>query len=85
MSQMPLLGNSLDELDPDQLSGVTSLAYESTSSEIALNFKQQGNDAYKLKSHCGSATFYRKAPPSPTYLWMTPSARFAAQTALRRI
>jgi len=61
MSRMPLFGSSLSELDPDQLSAFTSLAYEGTPSEIASNFKQQGNDAYKQKSHRDAAAFYTRA------------------------
>ncbi|KAF8451773.1 hypothetical protein BGX38DRAFT_1181063 [Terfezia claveryi] len=65
MSRMPLFGSSLSELDPDQLSAFTALAYEGTPSEIASNFKQQGNDAYKLKSHRDAAAFYTKALSIP--------------------
>jgi len=65
MFRMPLFGNSLDELDPGQLSAFTSLAYEGTSSEIASTFKQQGNNAYKLKPHRDAAIFYTKALSVP--------------------
>ncbi|RPB24086.1 TPR-like protein, partial [Terfezia boudieri ATCC MYA-4762] len=65
MSRMPLFGSSLSELDPDQLSAFTALAYEGTPSEIASNFKQQGNGAYKLKSHRDAAAFYTKALTVP--------------------
>ncbi|KAF8421431.1 TPR domain-containing protein [Tirmania nivea] len=61
MSRMPLFGSSLSELDPDQLSALTALAYEGTPGEIASNFKEQGNDAYRHSFHRDAAAFYTKA------------------------
>lgn len=61
MSRMPLFSSSITEADPEQLAAFTSLAYEGTPSEIASNFRTQGNDAFRHKHWRDALTFYTKA------------------------
>jgi hypothetical protein len=63
MQRHPLLTNSLDDVDPDNdiLQALKALAYEGTRAEIALNFKEQGNEAVKAKHFPDGREFYTKA------------------------
>lgn len=66
MSRMPLFSSSTAEADPDQLAAFTSLVYEGTPSEIAANFRAQGNDAFRHKRWRDALTFYTKALETPS-------------------
>jgi len=45
----------------DELEAFKALAYEGTPSEVAGNFKEQGNDVFKLKRWADAKEFYTKA------------------------
>lgn len=50
-----------DTLGRDQLEALKALAYDGDPEEIAGNFKQQGNEQYKLKKFKDAVVFYTKA------------------------
>lgn len=66
LSKMPLFSSSTDEADPDQLAAFTALAYEGTPTEIATNFRLQGNDSFKAKSYRDAIKFYTQALTTPS-------------------
>ena len=66
MSRMPLFSSSTTEADPDQLAAFTSLLYEGAPSEIASNFRTQGNDAFRRKRWRDALTLYTKALETPS-------------------
>lgn len=66
MNRMPLFMTTLDETDGEGgdnigLEAMKALAFEGTRVEIAGNFREQGNDAAKVKSWSDASEFYSKA------------------------
>ncbi|KFY43960.1 hypothetical protein V494_01723 [Pseudogymnoascus sp. VKM F-4513 (FW-928)] len=59
LNKTPLFMTELE--DNDELEAFKALAYEGTPSEVAQNFKEQGNDVFKLKSWADAKEFYSKA------------------------
>ncbi|KAF4548920.1 Hsp70/Hsp90 co-chaperone-like protein [Elsinoe fawcettii] len=61
---MPLFMTNLDDIGEGenmQLEAIKALAYEGTRSEIASNFKEQGNEAAKQKLWKDAREFYEKS------------------------
>lgn len=59
LNKTPLFMTELE--DNDELEAFKALAYEGTPSEVSQNFKEQGNDVFKLKSWADAKEFYSKA------------------------
>ncbi|KFY03057.1 hypothetical protein O988_01728 [Pseudogymnoascus sp. VKM F-3808] len=59
LNKTPLFMTELE--DNDELEAFKALAYEGTPSEVAQNFKEQGNDVFKIKSWADAKEFYSKA------------------------
>ena len=65
LNRLPFFMTKLDETDGDggenvNLEALKSLAYEGDPDEIASNFKNQGNDCYKVKKYNDAIIFYTK-------------------------
>lgn len=67
MSELNRLPFFMTELDEDaktgenvELEALRALAYDGESDEVATNFKNQGNDCYKLKDYKNAIEFYTK-------------------------
>lgn len=65
LNRLPFFMNQLDETDGDggentALEALKALAYDGEPHEIATNFKNQGNDEFKLKRYKGAVDFYTK-------------------------
>lgn len=63
MQRHPLFMQSLDSTtDEDnlELEAIKALAYEGTPQEIAINFKEQGNEAFREKRYRDALEFYSK-------------------------
>jgi len=65
MERHPLFMQSLDSAqgeddDNPELEALKALAYEGTPREIALNFKEQGNEAFREKRYRDALEFYTK-------------------------
>lgn len=63
LNRLPFFMTELDELDGlggdnAHLEALKSLAYEGEPHEIATNFKNQGNDAYKAKQYKTAVQYY---------------------------
>jgi leucyl aminopeptidase len=66
MNRMPLFMTSLDETDGEGgenvlLEALKAMAYEGTRSEVAENFRQQGNECARAKQWSNAKEFYDKA------------------------
>jgi len=64
MNRTPLFMTNLDDVsieDNPQLEALRQLAYEGTRSEIAINFKEQGNESARMKRWIDAREFYDKA------------------------
>lgn len=66
MNRVPFFMRELDETDGDggsndTLEALKALAYEGDPDEVATNFKNQGNEAYKEKRYADALRFYDKA------------------------
>ena len=66
MNQMPLFMTTLDETDGGggeniALEALKAMAYEGTRSEVAENFRQQGNECARAKQWADAKEFYDKA------------------------
>lgn len=66
MNRMPLFMTTLDETDGQggenmMLEALKAMAYEGTRSEIAENFRQQGNECARAKQWTDAKEFYDKA------------------------
>lgn len=59
LNKTPLFMTELE--NNDELEAFKALAYEGTPSEVSQNFKEQGNDVFKLKSWADAKEFYSKA------------------------
>lgn len=59
LNKTPLFMTDLEE--NDDLEAFKALAYEGPPSEVAQNFKEQGNDVFKLKCWADAKEFYTKA------------------------
>jgi hypothetical protein len=62
MQRHPLFMQSLDTTDQDnlELEAIKALAYEGTPEEIAFNFKEQGNEAFREKRYRDALEYYSK-------------------------
>jgi tetratricopeptide repeat protein 4 len=62
MERHPLFMHSLsdDTSDNDELEALKALAFEGTPEEVALNFKSQGNDAFRERRFRDALEFYSK-------------------------
>jgi hypothetical protein len=63
MERHPLFMRTLDQSDPTEnveLEALQALAYEGTPSEIAKNFKIQGNEAFRERRYRDALEFYSK-------------------------
>lgn len=62
LNKLPFFMTELDENANDnvELEALRALAYEGEPHEIAANFKNQGNDCYKLKDYKNAVEFYTK-------------------------
>ncbi|ORY13264.1 TPR repeat protein-like protein [Clohesyomyces aquaticus] len=76
MNRLPLFMTTLDETDGDggenvALEALKALAFEGTRTEVAENFRQQGNECARAKQWTDAKEFYDKAlaalkqPPQP--------------------
>jgi tetratricopeptide (TPR) repeat protein len=63
MKKIPFFMTELDEDDAqnEQIEALKALAYEGEPDEVAMNFKNQGNDLFKQKKYKDAAEFYTKA------------------------
>jgi hypothetical protein len=66
LNRVPLFMTSLDETDGEggenvMLEAIKALQYEGTKSEVAENFRDQGNDAARAKLWSDAREFYTKA------------------------
>lgn len=66
MNRMPLFMTTLDETDGEggenvALEALKALAYEGTRTEVAENFRQQGNECARAKQWSDAKEFYDKA------------------------
>ncbi|PSN64600.1 TPR repeat protein-like protein [Corynespora cassiicola Philippines] len=66
MNRMPLFMTTLDETDGEggenvALEALKALAYEGTRTEVAENFRQQGNECARAKQWADAKEFYDKA------------------------
>lgn len=61
MNKVPLFMRQYDNTDNVALEALQSLAYDGTPTEVAENFKNQGNDAYATKMYKDAIEFYTKA------------------------
>lgn len=66
MNRVPFFMRELDDTDGDggsndTLEALKALAYEGEPDEVATNFKNQGNEAYKEKRYADAIQFYGKA------------------------
>ncbi|KAK9370083.1 hypothetical protein V1509DRAFT_618482 [Lipomyces kononenkoae] len=66
INRLPLFMTELDTTDGEggsnlALEALQAIAYEGTPFEIATNFKQQGNDCFKLKQYKDAAEYYGRA------------------------
>jgi len=66
LNKMPFFMTEMDETADDggeneALEALKALAYEGTPEEVAKNFKQQGNDCFKMKQLKDAREFYTKA------------------------
>ncbi|OBT59445.1 hypothetical protein VE04_00613 [Pseudogymnoascus sp. 24MN13] len=59
LNKTPLFMTELE--DNDEIEAFKALAYEGTPSEVSQNFKEQGNDVFKLRSWADAKEFYSKA------------------------
>lgn len=59
LNKTPLFMTNLEE--NDELEAFKALAYEGAPSEVASNFKEQGNDVFKFKRWTDAKEFYTKA------------------------
>ncbi|KAI5961263.1 CNS1 [Candida pseudojiufengensis] len=65
LNRLPFFMTKLDETDGEggenaELEALKSLAYDGKPDEIALNFKNQGNDCYKAKQYQNAVIYYTK-------------------------
>jgi hypothetical protein len=62
MDRHPLFMRDLEADDPEnlELEALKALAYEGTPLELAQNFKEQGNEAFREKRYRDSLEFYTK-------------------------
>lgn len=65
LNRLPFFMNELDESDGQggenmELEALKSLAYEGEPDEIAMNFKNQGNDCFKAKKYKDAVIFYTR-------------------------
>ncbi|EGW34777.1 uncharacterized protein SPAPADRAFT_132884 [Spathaspora passalidarum NRRL Y-27907] len=65
LNRLPFFMTKLDETDGEggenaELEALRSLAYEGEPHEIATNFKNQGNDCYKVKQYKNAIEYYNK-------------------------
>lgn len=65
LNRLPFFMTTLDETDGDigenaELEALRSLAYEGEPDEVATNFKNQGNDCYKVKDYKNAIEYYTK-------------------------
>lgn len=65
LNRLPFFMTQLDETDGEggeneNLEALKSLAYEGEPHEVAANFKNQGNDHYKVKNYKTAVEFYTK-------------------------
>jgi hypothetical protein len=62
MERHPLFMHNLDGTDSEniELEALRALAYEGTPREVALNFKEQGNEAFREKRYRDALEFYTK-------------------------
>lgn len=65
LNRLPFFMTELDDTDGDggentTLEALKSLAYDGEPDEIATNFKNQGNDNYKVKNYKSAVDFYTK-------------------------
>jgi hypothetical protein len=60
MERHPLFMRNLESTDSenDELEAIRALAYEGTPREVALNFKEQGNEAFREKRYRDALGFY---------------------------
>ncbi|KAI9733831.1 MAG: hypothetical protein M1818_007098 [Claussenomyces sp. TS43310] len=58
LNKAPLFMTDLEE--NDELEAFKALAYEGTPSEVALNFKEQGNECFKAKKWADAKEFFTK-------------------------
>lgn len=61
--QIPIFMQSLDDVPDgtnDALEALKALAYEGEPSEVAENFRQQGNDCYRARKWRDAVEFYSK-------------------------
>lgn len=58
LNKTPLFMTELEE--NDELEAFKALAYEGTPAEVALNFKEQGNDCFKVGKWADAKEFYSK-------------------------
>jgi len=63
LKRIPLFMTDLDEAGDDniELEGLRQLAYEGTRSEVAGNFREQGNEHARVKNWPDAKEFYSKA------------------------
>jgi hypothetical protein len=66
MNRMPLFMTTLDETDGEggenvALEAMKALAYDGTKTEVAENFRQQGNECARAKQWSDAREFYDKA------------------------
>ncbi|KAI5845683.1 hypothetical protein DFP73DRAFT_546973 [Morchella snyderi] len=67
MNKMPLFMTELDETNAEgtgeniELEALKALAYEGEPHEVAQNFRNQGNDNFKVKQYRDAVEFYTKA------------------------
>jgi hypothetical protein len=63
MERHPLFMRTLDQSDPTEnieIEALKALAYEGTPSEVAKNFKSQGNEAFHERRYHDALEFYSK-------------------------
>ncbi|ODQ63948.1 TPR-like protein [Nadsonia fulvescens var. elongata DSM 6958] len=64
LNKLPFFMTQLDESNGEeniQLEALKALAYEGEPDEIALNFKNQGNDCFKVKKYVEAIKYYDQA------------------------
>lgn len=63
MKKVPFFMTELEDDDQqnEQIEALKALAYEGEPNEIALNFKNQGNDMFRAKRYKDAVEFYTKA------------------------
>jgi hypothetical protein len=71
MESHPLFMHSLptDSSGSTEFEALQALAYEGTPGEIALNFREQGNEAYREKRYRDALEFYSKGLAAKSGEW----------------